>query len=523
MNMSSDACFKIQTQLCSVIDYLKPWLPLVNCHMVNFISGNLWERHVPIKIQEEAKCIGLSGMYSLFSSCAKDNGLANSTEGVPAEEFANKSPYMMKYFMEAKQVTLSSMKGLVLSLPELRERMSAWGCHKHDSLKLKEFMSQKKTHEVELMSEVVAALTTCCNTSHVVDVGGGKGYLSSILALHHGLQVLGLDSSVLNTHGAAKRTEKLKKVWNGLCRRADEIKKGQTPQRRGKHWKSKKLSNDSDPSKDNPQGNTSNDEYKQATVYVTADTCIESLIDEHFPNTECCGVILAGLHTCGNLAPSCLQLFVRSKSIKSLCNVGCCYHLLEEKFSQNPFASNKNVVCESELEYGFPMSKFLTSQNFSLGRNARMLAAQALDRISEKEQVPVEALFYRALLQVILIQKYERESPDWQVGRLANKCKDFPEYVTKALKKLELNIELTVPEIRAFHESYLHRQQELEMFFILRVVLAPIIEAVILLDRLLYLHEQGISEAYLAQMFDPVVSPRCYGLIAVKSQHLIHS
>ena len=39
----------------------------------------------------------------------------------------------------------------------------------------------------------------------VVDLGSGKGYLSSTLALQHGLDVIGIDSQQGNTHGAIQR------------------------------------------------------------------------------------------------------------------------------------------------------------------------------------------------------------------------------------------------------------------------------------------------------------------------------
>ena len=45
----------------------------------------------------------------------------------------------------------------------------------------------------------------------MIDVGSGKGYLSSFLSLRYGLRVYGIDSSSTNTHGAQERNRKLKK------------------------------------------------------------------------------------------------------------------------------------------------------------------------------------------------------------------------------------------------------------------------------------------------------------------------
>ena len=41
-------------------------------------------------------------------------------------------------------------------------------------------------------------------------------------------------------------------------------------------------------------------------------------------------------------------------------------------------------------EFGFPLSKFLLAQQFTLGRNARMLANHAIDRAAAREEVIVD-------------------------------------------------------------------------------------------------------------------------------------
>lgn len=58
-------------------------------------------------------------------------------------------------------------------------------------------------------------------TFQVVDVGSGKGYLSSFLSLRFGLRVYGIDSSSTNTHGAQERNRKLKKFSRAYQKRID--------------------------------------------------------------------------------------------------------------------------------------------------------------------------------------------------------------------------------------------------------------------------------------------------------------
>ena len=60
-------------------------------------------------------------------------------------------------------------------------------------------------------------------------------------------------------------------------------------------------------------------------------------------------------------------------------------------------------------------------------------------------------------------------------------------------------------------------QQTLYSFFQLRALFGPLIEGLILLDRTVFVMEQpGIDDVYLVRLFDAVVSPRCYGIVAMK-------
>jgi 2-polyprenyl-3-methyl-5-hydroxy-6-metoxy-1,4-benzoquinol methylase len=133
-------------------------------------------------------------------------------------------PNFADFLDSARNMSLRgiSAQGTVVSLSDLQAKLAAWGYEYQKSLHIEQFMTQKKIHEVEVMSQMVAALACISHASHVVDVGGGKGYLSSILALHHGLKVLGVDSSQVNTHGAAKRTQKLE-VCNRFCPRSSYV------------------------------------------------------------------------------------------------------------------------------------------------------------------------------------------------------------------------------------------------------------------------------------------------------------
>lgn len=196
---------EVIARLEEIIKYLKPLLPLANCHMVNFITNGMWEIYVPEAIKKEVSSVKLEVFNTIFMNYAKGismDEMKGELECIP--NFAN-------FLDSARNMCLRgiSAQGIVVSLSDLQAKLAAWGYEYRESLHIEQFMTLKKVHEVEIMSQMVAALACISDASHVVDVGGGKGYLSSILALHYGLRVLGVDSSQVNTHGAAKRTQKL--------------------------------------------------------------------------------------------------------------------------------------------------------------------------------------------------------------------------------------------------------------------------------------------------------------------------
>lgn len=437
-----------------LIRYLEPLLPIANSHMVDFFTQNIFEAHVHSDICSDINRIGYDDTLKLlFNPHLTDI----------------QSPALQQFLNECRNNALPNFKDVCLNLNDMQLKLIDLGCTNLSGLHLEIFMTSKKSHEVEVMSEISAAVGQIAQSSHTIDIGDGKGYLSSALALHNGLKVLGVDSSDVNTKGAAKRNIKLNKILkNKIC---------------------------SATGSDN-----ASDLYKQTTRFVSDDVDLMNLVKEHYPNDNVRNLSLVGLHTCGNLTSSCLKIFIQNPNIKSICNVGCCYHLLSESV---------------DSDSGIPMSKYLKERRFCLGRNARMLSCQSLDRILDKKELPSKVLFYRSLLQ-ILILKYCPSLVDRQVGRFGQKATTFLDYTQKAFKKFGANVVVPECEINALLELYAEKEKYLQIFYLLKAYIAPVIEAVILLDRLLYLCEQGIENAFLVQLFDPVISPRCYGIIAIK-------
>ncbi|XP_065807168.1 methyltransferase-like protein 25 isoform X1 [Labrus bergylta] len=594
---------EIQRRVDEVKRFLSNTLSIANAHTVEFYTHDVWQRFVAVSPHEvltrvracsdqqrEPEHKTTEQPSTTFGFCSSTSRLVDTDELLQA----------------AKAHSLPGL-GVCMSRDELLQALSGDGGGKAAVLEPDEFMNSKKSHEVQSMSEVVACLAQHCRVQQVIDVGSGKGYLSSFLSLQYGLRVYGIDSSSTNTHGAQERNRKLKKFsrvyqkHSKAARTRGEVSKspqedvikiragvkgedgGGTVTKEEEEEEEEEVSiscpdissaveRHSEPQSETdelflsalsvdlvrttptrvPPTQLSDEErerrkrenlerkaknrtdssvtvFSPLTSYVTAETELRELIDELED------AVMVGLHTCGDLAPSTLRMFVAKAELAAVCSVGCCYHLLSEEFDparQGAITLQKQTeiisFCSPSLHTlqeclhsacGFPLSQYLRHQSWFCGRNARMSACLALERVSVGQGIQMESLFYRAVLHVILRDHYSSFKSEKRVGNVYSKAKSFVDYVRRALRRLELDeSKLSDSDIQEYHDTYRPRMDEMHAFNMLKVALAPCIEGLILLDRLCYLKEQeDLSFSALVQLFNPLLSPRCYAVVGLKS------
>uniref|UniRef100_A0A8C8TIA0 Methyltransferase like 25 n=1 Tax=Peromyscus maniculatus bairdii TaxID=230844 RepID=A0A8C8TIA0_PERMB len=565
----------LHATLRGLLRFLRGALPISGAHTVDFYTASLWQ-----------ELVGLP----------PDGVLAALREAAAAEEEGPGFIDLPQVFCETSQKLMSteafalaakhySVQSLGLCTP-FEQLLTALRVNKEqrtgENVKAIKFMNTKKSHEVQAMSELICSIADYYGLKQIIDVGSGKGYLSSFLSLKYGLNVYGIDSSNTNTHGAKERNRKLKKHWNlyhaqtrgdahGPALKMPEEKKVQKEVKCKGDFEStpkntlvtQDLSADVLPEFSKSAGsvirkrqgnlhaqsletafslvdilpieaieptssqvhNTEMSEvrtrrrkvtskpsdssiYSPLTSFITADSELHDIVKD----LEDCLVV--GLHTCGDLAPNTLRIFASKSEVKGVCSVGCCYHLLSEEFEDQ----HKGKYAQEN--WGFPMCRYLKEERWCCGRNARMSACLALERVAVGQGLPTESLFYRAVLQNIIKDYYGITKCDRHVGKIYSKCSSFLDYVRMSLKKLGLDESKVSEEvIMDYYEKYKPRMNELEAFNMLKVVLAPCIETLILLDRLCYLKEQeDVVWSALVKLFDPVQSPRCYALVALKKQ-----
>ncbi|NWX10790.1 RRNAD protein, partial [Caloenas nicobarica] len=218
-------------------------------------------------------------------------------------------------------------------------------------------------------------------------------------------------------------------------------------------------------------------------------------------------VLVTGLHACGDLSPALLRHFARSPAVAAVASVACCYM----KLSTPP----QPPGCPP----GYPLSAAVTAlPGHALSYRAREAACHALEEFVGRLGTGSASLrvhCYRAMLEsLIRAADPAQRRPRVQTVRKAHAL-SFPQYARLGLPRVGLD-PAAVPLDSAAVGAMLEQQHKVVAFLSLVLLLAPLVETLILLDRLLYLREQGFHCA-LIPLFDPLFSPRNLVLVAART------
>ena len=255
------------------------------------------------------------------------------------------------------------------------------------------FMKEKKTHEVDEMSYLIARLCKYLSIENVVDVGSGKGYLSAQLSYLYDLNVIAIDSSKENVENTLERINKMKKQTNLDLRNFNESSDASNVKK-----------------------------FQTFNELVNVNTNLTDLVKKRLNLSLDANraYSLIGLHTCGELANSLLMLYLNNLSDISclLCNVACCYHFLHEKYSpqcynfinihDNSDEQEDNIAkigCGNSgiIDLAFPLCSLLNETEFYLGRNARMISSQPMARLIEDDEVRMITLSIHFTIRLYLL------------------------------------------------------------------------------------------------------------------------
>ncbi len=287
---------------------------------------------------------------------------------------------------------------------------------------------------------------------YVVDIGGGVGHLSRVLSLYHSIPSVSLDRDAYFQEIGRERLKKFR----------------------------------------HPAGAA---EIKFVNVTFGSDSEKETLKDVFKSDS-----FSLGLHTCGGLAVHLIKNTVENKT-SGLLSFGCCYHRLDPKAE-------------------FPLSRYYKSEGslplnlFALSLATRSHAQMDFEVYKTKERVK----YYRYALHLFLM-KYFNNKYFTDVGECPVKTYwgPFADYLQSKLTELKLDHQFTDDELNGFYQSE-ETQKQLRTMWICNLIrwqLGRPLEVYLLLDRVLYLEENGYCVS-VEQYFDEPLSPRNIGILATK-------
>ncbi|RKP20445.1 hypothetical protein ROZALSC1DRAFT_28071 [Rozella allomycis CSF55] len=400
------------------VAFINSYREFLGCHIVEFYEKNLWNTVFPHEWR------------SYFEETCFNEEMANDL----VLKFLEEKDF--KDFPETLRIYLKTCFDLsIFHNPEYQKDLFETSIPYPQNYEkklpelLKVGMNDKKIHEVSKLSSFLDVISKDLDLDFVIDVGCGKGYLTSALALlMRESRIMGFDFRSTQISGAIGRCDLITKKSRG------------------------KLQFDN--------------------------LCFkESFVDKGLLNKEQQPFVLTSLHSCGNLSSTMIATFCENYNCKLLLNVGCCYNMLTEKHD------NEN--------FGFPLSSVLINAGFSLGSRMKNLACHFPESILDSKE-EITKHHYRAMLQRKGIEDIKVER-----NRTHKTWGDYLKSISKST-----------------NVSGITDDHDVEADF---VVSSSVLESLIILDRLLYLLENG-HDAKLVNIFDRAVSPRCIAILAHKTK-----
>ncbi|XP_033030806.1 protein RRNAD1 [Lacerta agilis] len=393
----------------------------------------------------------------------------------------------------------------------------------------------KKQHEIRRLGQMVKRLSDLTGCRQVVDVGAGQGHLSRFLAFGLGLSVTAIEGDPRLVAQAAKFDQELVQA----LRKEGAKPRGQVPSgialegpRHVVGWV--------DPGApwtefcqllqcpEEEERGPAVDRGSPGTFWPRETAGLDSGGGD-LPGSRECGacsapvcptpkgrqLLLTGLHACGDLSVALLRHFARCPHVAGITSVACCYMKLTTAEAPIPPGPGP-LHCPAEP--GYPLSAWVSAlPGHQLSYKAREGACHALEDYARRLKGQSAALrthcFRAALETVIRAADPAKKRLGVQTIAKAHRL-TFGEYARLGLARVGVD-----PDARLEPgplQALLAQEGKVVAFFSLALLLAPLVETLLLLDRMIFLQEEGFH-CQLLPLFDPAFSPRNLVLVAAKT------
>ncbi|KAL6283271.1 hypothetical protein ACE6H2_014200 [Prunus campanulata] len=550
--MSSNGCCKYSCETASetlewinaIVDFLRPYSFLTDAHVVNFFKDRMWEA-----IDKE------------WMDCLRKEAVENLLQ-IPAGVVQDHWPASLKKFI----VTLSSLV-LPRQQQDLQTVLPGMNMTSLNSV-LSMGMNWKKKHEVEVLSAVVDSIANSVGANAIIDVGSGQGYLAQVLSFHYQHAVVAIDACSHHGRVTDARAEQIKKYYAAQMRKSVSGNRSLTvPKTVTCNVMSSdmlKALADTPLHKDNVsllQSSCNADngsslvlaglhacgdlsvtmlkafmECKEVKAVVSVGCCYNLLSEEGFNHvgSQCgfpmsCGVISAGISLGKSSRDLACQSAERWKCLENDAGI--------HNFELHAFRAAFQMVLSVYYPEVMNTSPSIGRQGKALRRRQQRVVPNSLLHhkenkcsLSEINSHMTGSCSHKKSTELETDDSFDMVLETTSItnensSNKATKCERsefignyplFQKYCLSGLCRLGLE-PLKETDIHGIWKQVESFAELIGPYWSLRAAFGPLLETFLLLDRLLFLQEQGSSiEAVMLPIFNPALSPRNVAIIAKK-------
>ena len=311
----------------------------------------------------------------------------------------------------------------------------------------------KKRHEIDRIIPAINELKEKISFNQVIDIGGGVGHLSRVIAHYANINAISIDRNSEFQKIGKERLKKYRKL----------------PSAKEVHFVNLNFS-------------TENSDEELSSIFKSDSLSL-------------------GLHTCGPLA----NILIKTSCIHNLAGLlsfGCCYHHLNPKldFPISSFYKEQN---------------FTRLNLFAFSLATRSHAQDDFEVFKTKRQVKNYRYALHLFLMRKFNNKYFQEVGECDVKIYWMPFKHYLKLKLSELKLENTFTDDEIDNFYHNHETQ-KELNEMFAGNLIRWLLGRSLEVYILLDRALYLEEMGY-EVFVEEYFKEALSPRNIGILALRS------
>lgn len=348
-------------------------------------------------------------------------------------------------------------------------------------------MPLKKQKEIFVMSTLINQICYDVRCHKVLDIGSGMGYLDQFLHHTFGILCVGVDSVKKLTDGAKER------LIEDPCIRSIQ-------------HETISVQNNED----------CIEELK--IVLENADNIkFNCTCERYFPDDfldsessyESASYVMAGLHCCGKLMQDMMKIFCNMDELEAFACVGCCYNKTNiNDFPMSQAALNSVNSIKDDYPDWFPCISGLRLANHATRSDMN-------DYTLEDLEFAENSLIFRSILEYYV----KRDNINWQKPKRRARPSDLWDFQTYCDTMFQRDTETPAAErnqrLMDIYSSKVALFPRVKVLVILQILLQPLYECFVMLDRMMYFKEKSI-ETKVFFLWDDFISPRNMALCAYK-------